>query len=287
LENLYAATEDGKKDSAKTNYHVFSETGEISASSSSSSSSDTFRSSDKFLQELIYGRRPNMACCILFRLSRLKENGIYFPRQRVVHEDLAFTPLAFKVMNDIGFTTSHDYLWIETPGSLSRSLTEQHVDSIIFLIRELYEGDKRDLYTVQEKTLRKAFYWRHLIFKTTRYSADPELGDYVFRKLMADPLLHFSVSEVEALGNSEKQVFLSSVAIHFNSDFVKLRQRLYGPYLNVGDKQAMTFAYLVSRLASKFVFRRFAQAFRPNVTFAFLTYSVLRRIKSKIFGKRS
>lgn len=279
LENLYAATENGEKDSARTNYHVFSETGEITASSSGA-----VKTVDEFLQKMVYGGVPNMACCVLFRLSRLKENGIYFPKQRVAHEDLAFTPLAYRVMNDIGFTDSHDYLWVETPGSLSRSFTEHHVDSTVFLIRELYDGHKQDFYTAQERTLRKAFYWRHLLGKSTNYPSKAGMADYILQKLDTDPLLQFGMSDVELLNGREKRVFLGSLAAHTNSDFHPVRQRLFGPYLEVAFTQDMTFAHLAARLISTFFFKRYAGKFQPNVTFAFLLYSVLRRIKAKIFG---
>jgi hypothetical protein len=202
----------------------------------------------------------------------------------MAHEDLAFTPLAYKVMNDIGFTDSHDYLWVETPGSLSRGFTEHHVDSTVFLIHELYEGDNQDFYTVQERTLRKAFYWKHLLSKSTKYPWEVGMADYITRKLDTDPLLQFGLSDVELLNGQEKRVFLSSLAPHINSDFQPVRQRLFGPYLNVAFSQSMTFAYLVSRLISTFFFKHHAGKFQPNVTFAFLTYSVLRRIKAKVFG---
>lgn len=86
-------------------------------------------------EDFIFQKLPNRICGHLIRKKFLFDNKIFFSKLNIVHEDLYFTPLIFKKINNYSFlkTKKSFYIWRDRPGSLSNLMTKRRYFSLLIL----------------------------------------------------------------------------------------------------------------------------------------------------------
>lgn len=86
----------------------------------------------KYYQKVLGAFAPSIACARLYRKSFLRSIGIRFP-DRVPYEDLFFTYKALYHCERHAFVGDRIYFWRQRQGSLSKSVTHEHLNAGILL----------------------------------------------------------------------------------------------------------------------------------------------------------
>ncbi len=280
LQDFITATENGKNDICICNYLLVDIDGEVK-----NCVDDVNRSAKKPLMfRIIAGDMNNGPWAKFYRTSLLTKNNIYFPSKHIPFEDLAFTPIAFHFATEIGFVTGYNYLWLENPGSSSRGLDFKHWEAYKFLIDDACDGNMATYLTSDEQMMRKFYYLRHLIWKSSLYPVNVELCNQIKRDILATRNLQISITEIVMLDNGGYTLWKRLIAQRAGREFYEIKSLLLPPQFTFAHMGQLTFTALFVRILNLTMLRRRQVYLPPTVTFAFLIFLILKKIKS-IFTK--
>ena len=171
-----------------------------------------------------------MACACLFKKSLLIENSLYFPN--TPHEDIHVMPLAFLYAKRHGYVNKDCYFWRKRTGSISNTITLNHIDGIFsaiykwksqLIIEQLWETYKADL-------VKGAYAYLSTALLRVKNSENDELLSRFKEKIKELPELsdfESSLSDAEKKARKDLIELIliqeenSIESLHFLSEFIK------------------------------------------------------------------
>ena len=118
-----------------------------------------------YFEKQINGKAPPNACCRLYRRSLLTENNLFF-LEKVLHEDMPFTPRVYALARSHKTVPEYLYVWNLNAKSISRNLTANHVENFVRLMlyehKDYTESSPNDITNYYARLI---FYWKLLLEK--------------------------------------------------------------------------------------------------------------------------
>ncbi|CAA6812760.1 MAG: FIG00855465: hypothetical protein [uncultured Sulfurovum sp.] len=150
---------------------------------------------DYICSRMLSSKITSMACNKIFKKDLFIKNKLLYPKD-LYHEDVAITYKLFIKSQKIGSVSENFYNWLQRKDSISKSITQKHIDDIFFIVRDtkryLLQNnilDKNYLYY-----LRRYFHFTMGLFSRIEHSTllDKEktyLESIVRKNLLEDNIL--------------------------------------------------------------------------------------------------
>ena len=240
------------------------------------------------LADKVISDGPGMACAKLYKKDFLKNNKLLFPENHIKHEDLGFTFKAIYLAKELSYTSNTYYIWHRNNGSLSRQFNDEYLQSILFLIKD------NDAFLMQHDELylaikRRLFFLKVILFKLRSFETTEKLRNEIVILIQNSVIPTISTSEISLLIDRNDMKALRDIARMNVSNNVKpVKDAILPPFLasrfiqkgNQEDLTRMTIAFLFVKIVNKIFGMNYQ--FASNVTFAFLLYMTIRKVRQKI-----